>query len=56
MDSPTEQMFKNFDVELRKRLQELNIEYVEWGNDNIKFVHAGYSWELKLKQIKSLMT
>ena len=53
-DTPAELMFRNFDPELRKVIHELGIKYVEWDQACLKFAHKGYSFELRIKQIKSL--
>ena len=53
-DTPAELMFRNFDPEIRKVLSELGVKYLEWDEASVKFIHKGYSFELKVKEIKPL--
>ena len=53
-DTPAELMFRNFDPEIRKVLSELGVKYLEWDEASVKFIHKGYSFELKVKEIKAL--
>ena len=57
MDSPAELMFKNLEPEIKKGLQELGINYLEWDQASVKFYHkgSGRSFEVSVKEIKSLM-
>ena len=56
MDSPAELMFKNLEPEIKKGLQELGVKYLEWDQACLKFTHKGYSFELRVKEIKSILT
>ena len=55
-DSPAELMFKNLEPEIKKGLQELGVTYLEWDQACIKFTHKGYSFELRIKEIKSILS
>ena len=55
VDNPATLMMMNFDPEIRKVLSELGVKYVEYDADNIRFIHKGYSFELKIKEIKNLV-
>ena len=47
--SPAQKLLQTFDPEIRKVLKELNVKYVEFGDNFYQFEHAGYTCEITFK-------
>lgn len=47
--SPAHKLLSTFDPEVRKVLKELNVKYVEFGDNFYRFEHAGYTCEITFK-------
>ena len=49
-ETPEQQMFKNFEPEIRKVLKELKVQELDFGDTFIDFLHKGYYFRLEIKQ------